>query len=52
MVEYAMKYKQLYKYIHEESLKEKVGNLNSRLQTTFESLQFFAAKGDITKRGK
>lgn len=48
-----MKYKQLYKYIHEESLKGKVGNLKSRLHTIFESLQFFAAnKGETSIKVK
>lgn len=48
-----MKYQQLYKYIHEESLKGKVGNLKSRLQTIFESLQFFAAnKGETSIKVK
>ena len=53
LIEYSMKYQQLYKYIHEESLKGKVGNLKSRLQTIFESLQFFAAnKGDTSIKVK
>lgn len=48
-----MKYQQLYKYIHEESRKGKVGNLKSRLQTIFESLQFFAAnKGETSIKVK
>lgn len=48
-----MKYQQLYKYINEESPKGKVENLKSRLQTIFESLQFFAAnKGETSIKVK